>query len=175
MKSHFHSWVETFKNVQWVPWWVPSSFLAKRRGNLFTKKDNWWIIKSLKPNGRQSYKGVSKNEFLFEASKWKLLRLEDGRAKIIFFYTYIWKKADHTKGFVRWRSLSEGDDSRAMQQPFWGYEIWLGHSKPWLCFIMLHWIFYLIDSRALVKNVHSYLFLPSNREVYRGVNCPFTH
>ena len=56
-------------------------------------------------------------------------------------------------------------------QPFWGYEIWLA----WACFIMLHWIFYLIDSRALVKNVHSYLFLPSNREVYRGVNCPFTH
>ena len=131
---------------------------------------------------RRQVTKVSKNEFLFWSlkEKWKLLR--DGQlvwcaGRKLYSSTPTFEKKQITQKVLCAvkKSLKEmtGEWS-SMQQPFWGYEIWLGlypAEEASACFIMLHWIFYLIDSRALVKNVHSYLFLPSNREVYGGVNC----
>ena len=80
---------------------------------------------------------VSKNEFLFEASKWKLLL--DGRAKIIFFYTYIWKKADHTKGFVLCEEVSLKEMTASLcNNHFGGMKYGLGtpsHGFASSCFI----------------------------------------
>ena len=105
---------------------MSSLIIPAKRGEKFVvliKKDNWWIIKSLKQLDGKVTK-VRKNEFLFERSfKVKFYSgmgtTATAAAKIIFFYTYIWKKADHTKGFVwcvcarrelSWAILA-GDDS----------------------------------------------------------------
>ena len=138
---------------------MSSLIIPAKRGEKFVvliKKDNWWIIKSLKQLDGKVTKVRRKTSFyLRAASKWNSTQgwAQQQQQRKLYSSTPTFEKKQITQK-VLCGVLGENSPELFLQemtatvklctQPFWGYEIWLA----WACFIMLHWIFYLIDSRA---------------------------